>query len=73
MLMQVGEYEMLLSDTLTVAQKAKDAGVMVKKHVYSGMFHVFQMGMLLYPEAKEAWVEAGRFIRAVTKDEMIQE
>lgn len=68
MLMQVGEYEMLLSDTLTVAKKAKEAGVFVKEHIYKGMFHVFQMGLLLYPEAKEAWVEVGRFIRKLSKD-----
>jgi len=68
MLMQVGEYEMLLSDTLEVAKKAKNAGVTVKEHVYRGMFHVFQMGLLMYPEAKEAWVEVGRFIRRLNVD-----
>lgn len=67
MLMQVGEYEMLLSDTLTVAEKAKNAGVEVKEHTYKGMFHVFQMGLLLYPEAREAWVEVGRFIRKLSR------
>lgn len=66
MLMQVGEYEMLLSDTLSVAMKAKEAGVIIKEHVYSGMFHVFQMGLTRYPEAKEAWIEVGRFIRYVS-------
>lgn len=68
MLMQVGEYEMLLSDTLTVARKAKEVGVPVKEHVYKGMFHVFQMGLLLYPEAKEAWVEVGHFLRRIRKE-----
>ncbi|MCI8508580.1 MAG: alpha/beta hydrolase [Lachnospiraceae bacterium] len=68
MLMQVGEYEMLLSDTLEVVKKAREKGVLVKEHVYGGMFHVFQMGLLLYPEAKEAWVEAGRFIRKLSKE-----
>ncbi|MDO5155199.1 MAG: alpha/beta hydrolase [Eubacteriales bacterium] len=67
MLMQVGEYEMLLSDTLEVARKAREAGVLVKEHVYNGMFHVFQMGLLFYPEAKDAWVEVGRFIRKLSK------
>lgn len=67
MLMQVGEYEMLLSDTKTVAERARQAGVIVKEHVYPGMFHVFQMGLLLYPEAKEAWREVGRFIRYLKK------
>ncbi len=69
MLMQVGEYEMLLSDTLTVADHAAEAGVIVKKHVYPGMFHVFQMGLLLYPEAKEAWIEVGRFIWYIKRKE----
>lgn len=69
MLMQVGEYEMLLSDTKTVAEHARAAGVIVKEHVYPGMFHVFQMGLLLYPEAKEAWIEVGRFIRYLRKKE----
>lgn len=69
MLMQVGEYEMLLSDTKTVARNAMDAGVTVKEHIYPGMFHVFQMGLLLYPEAKEAWIEVGRFIRYLRKKE----
>lgn len=68
MLMQVGEYEMLLSDTVEVARKAREAGVTVKEHIYNGMFHVFQMGFLLYPEAREAWVEAGRFIRRLLKE-----
>lgn len=68
MLMQVGEYEMLLSDTIEVARKAREAGVTVKEHIYNGMFHVFQMGLLLYPEAREAWVEAGRFIRKLLKE-----
>lgn len=67
MLMQVGEYEMLLSDTLSVATKAKQAGVLVKEHTYQGMFHVFQMGMILYPEARQAWVEVGKFIRNIMK------
>ena len=66
MLMQVGEYEMLLSDTVTVADKAKSAGVTVKEHIYSGMFHVFQMGLTRYPEAKNAWIEVGRFIRFIS-------
>lgn len=67
MLMQVGEYEMLLSDTLEVARKAQEAGVTVKEHTYAGMFHVFQMGQLLYPEAKQAWIEVGYFIRRLLR------
>ena len=63
MLMQVGEYEMLLSDTVEVAKKAKKQGVSVTLQVYKGMFHVFQMGELCYPESKRAWIQIGRFLR----------
>ena len=63
MLLQVGEYEMLLDDSVLVAQKAKKQGVKVKLHIYEGMFHVFQMGELWYKESKQAWVEVGQFIR----------
>lgn len=65
MLMQVGEYEMLLSDTLSVAAKAKKAGVKVRRSVYKGMFHVFQMAMLLMPESRKAWVEVEKFMEQV--------
>lgn len=62
MLMQVGECEMLLSDTITVSEKAKAARVDVAMHIYPGMFHIFQKGMNMYPESKMAWDEVGRFL-----------
>lgn len=57
MLIQVGSYEMLLSDSLSVAKKAKQAGVKVKCTVYEGMFHVFQMSRGMIPESRRAWQE----------------
>ena len=62
MLIQVGSYEMLLSDSLRAAECAKKQGVKVRLSVYEGMFHVFQMAMHLMPESKQAWKEAGKFI-----------
>lgn len=62
-LMQVGSYEVLLSDTLSVAKKLKQAGVKHRLSVYEGMFHVFQMAMDLIPESREAWDETEEFIR----------
>ncbi len=62
MLMQVGECEMLLSDTVTVAEKAMAAGVKVNMHIYPGMFHIFQKGMSMYPESKMAWDEIQGFL-----------
>ena len=66
MLMQVGQMEMLLDDTLSVAEKAKAAGVKVREHTYPGMFHVFQLGLASFPESKAAWDEIKHFIHIVT-------
>lgn len=68
MLIQVGSYEMLLSDSLLVAEKAKRAGVKVRLSVYEGMFHVFQMAMLLIPESRKAWREAGKFLEIIEQN-----
>ena len=64
-LMQVGSYEVLLSDTLTVADKLKDVGVKRRVSVYEGMFHVFQMGLDLIPESRDAWEEVESFLRII--------
>ncbi len=66
MLIQAGSREMLLSDSVGVAYKAKQHGVKVRLHIYEGMFHVFQMGMMMMPESKAAWREIGRYFEVVT-------
>lgn len=65
MLMQVGTHEMLLSDTVSVAEKAKADMVKVKISIYEGMFHVFQMAGMLIPESKKAWNEVERFMKRI--------
>ena len=65
MLIQVGENEMLLSDSEIVAEKAKAAGVKVRLSKYEGMFHVFQMGAKIMPESAHAWAEVGKFFEAI--------
>lgn len=62
MLIQVGSYEMLLSDSVEVAAKARQQGVKVRLSIYDGMFHIFQMAAKMLPESKKAWVEIGKFI-----------
>ena len=37
----------------------------VRCSVYDGMFHVFQMGLDLIPESREAWEEVGEYLRIV--------
>ena len=66
-LFQVGDQEMLLSDTLLTAKKAREAGVKVKTSVYEGMFHVFQMGLHMIPESKAAWDEVCKFLNKMWK------
>ncbi|MFA5007025.1 MAG: alpha/beta hydrolase [Candidatus Izemoplasmatales bacterium] len=63
LMMHVGGFEMLESDTLGVARKAAAAGVDVSVSIYRGMFHVFQLAFDLIPEAKKAWREIGDFIQ----------
>ncbi|MDD3253122.1 MAG: alpha/beta hydrolase [Lachnospiraceae bacterium] len=61
-LMQVGSEEVLLSDTLTVADKIRKVHGRLRVSVYDGMFHVFQMALRLIPESREAWQEVGHFL-----------
>lgn len=61
-LIQVGSYEMLLSDSLSVEEKAKKAGVRVRCTVYEGMFHEFQMSRGMLPESREAWREIREYL-----------
>lgn len=68
MLIQAGSIEMLLSDSVEAAAKARSQGVKVRLSVYEGMFHVFQMAYLNIPESKRAWAEAGKFIEILMKE-----
>lgn len=64
-LLQAGGYEVLLSDTLSLAQNLKKTGIRHRISIYDGMFHVFQMGLDLIPESREAWEEAEEFLRII--------
>ena len=62
MLLQVGSYEMLLSDSTDVAKKARQQGVKVRITIYEGMFHVFQMALGHLPESVRAWKEIENYL-----------
>lgn len=64
-LFQVGSEEVLLSDTLTVADKIRKEGGKLRVSVYDGMFHVFQMAFRLIPESQEAWEEVRVFLSII--------
>ncbi len=36
--------------------------------IYDGMFHMFQMALLMVPESKKAWKEVGRFLEIVMRE-----
>ena len=61
MLIQVGTFEVLLSDSETIFNKAKACGVDVTLTEYNGMYHVFQQVGDLIPEGKKAWKEIEEF------------
>ncbi|MBE5960728.1 MAG: alpha/beta hydrolase [Lachnospiraceae bacterium] len=65
MLLQTGTYEILESDSERIYYSAKQAGVQVQLTKYRGMFHVFQLGYRILPEAKLAWREAAQFFDEV--------
>lgn len=64
MLIQVGTYEILESDSVDVYKKAKAAGVNATLTRYEGMFHVFQLAGYLIPESKQAWNEVEDFLKS---------
>ena len=68
MLIQVGSTEMLLSDSITAASMADDAGVEVRLSIYDDMFHVFQMAGTILPEAKRAWDEVAQFMQLLINE-----
>jgi acetyl esterase/lipase len=57
---QVGENEILLSDSLRLHQAFVDANVSVKLDVYKGMWHVFQMSPV--KAAREAMEKNAEFV-----------
>lgn len=57
MLIQSGEYETLLDDSLLLAAKARLAGVAVTETVYAGMPHDFAVCMPDLYESRASWQE----------------
>jgi len=60
-LMQVGSSEIILSDSVSFAEKAKSAGVDVTLEVWDGMQHEWQYAASLLPEARQALARIGEF------------
>jgi monoterpene epsilon-lactone hydrolase len=62
LLIQVGDRETVLDDSVMLAGKARAAGVLVDLQVWDGMIHVFQMFGAELPEAHRAVADIARFL-----------
>ncbi len=60
---QVGDHELLLSDSTRFAEKAKEEGTDVRLDVYPEMFHVFNAFWKVLPKAREANQKLGGFLK----------
>ncbi|UJF33504.1 alpha/beta hydrolase [Paenibacillus hexagrammi] len=63
LLIQVGDQEVLLSDSLSLAERATEAGVSVELEVWEEMWHVFQLFASMVEESGQAIRQIGRFVR----------
>jgi len=66
LLIQVGTRELLLSDSLRVAERARAAGVDVTLEKSEGLVHVWHLFGPEMPEAREAVARIGAFVRKHT-------
>ena len=62
LLIQVGSDEILLSDSVRLAENAKNAGVKVVFEEWQDMWQVFQGFSMIVPEAKKAMCHVAEFI-----------
>ena len=62
-LIEVGDHEILLDDSLRFTEKARADGVEINLHVWEGMVHCFPLLAPMFPEAIEAWDETIAYIK----------
>lgn len=68
---QVATSEILLDDSLRLAERARRAGVEVELELWPDMWHVWQLLASLVPESMRALQQLGRFIQRVTANALI--
>lgn len=64
-LIHAGEYDMLLSDSISFKDKIDSSGGTAKIKVWEGMWHVFHMNADILPESKRAIKEFGEYINSI--------
>ena len=63
-LMTVGGDEILLDDTLTIADKLRKEGIEVEVISHEKMFHIYPLYYTLFPESKKAYKQILNYIKA---------
>jgi monoterpene epsilon-lactone hydrolase len=63
LLVQVGDHEILLSDSTRLAERAKEAGTELVLEVAPELWHVYQLFAPMLPDANEALARVGAFVR----------
>ena len=61
-MIQVGEDETLLDDSVRFAKKARESGVEIYLHIWEGMFHCFPLLSPMFKEATQAMNEICEFL-----------
>ncbi|TML06711.1 MAG: alpha/beta hydrolase [Actinobacteria bacterium] len=67
LLILVGDAEVLLDDSRTLAERASAAGVPTELFVYAEMPHVWMLNYPAYPEAAQAFDQMASFVARVTR------
>ena len=62
--MTVGGDEILLDDTLTIADKLRKEGIEVEVISHEKMFHIYPLYYTLFPESKKAYKQILNYIKA---------
>ena len=70
LLIQVGSDEILLDDSITLAEKAKSAGVDVSLSIWDDMWHAWPVLGELIPESGMAFEEMNQFVRRIDSIEI---
>jgi acetyl esterase/lipase len=64
LLLQVGDAEVMLDDSVRVAERARRAGVDAQLDVWLELFHGFPLWAPVLPEGRQALEQVGRFVRS---------
>src|SRR5260370_13150581 len=67
LLIQVGDHELMLSDSTRLAERAKAAGVEIKLDVWPEMWHVWHSAGSDLPEGQQALDQIGEYVRQKLK------